>query len=176
MNRQQKYNAAVRRAAATPAPGPLAAALFTPPRRVAGLELRPFVNSDVLLMQKLNSALLVLCMESTQEGADKKDLEFPNESALEVAYILLHTPAECRELLRRGADALREAAIVELADTNRVNPADLADLKQGLVLHLADAMKTWMAHRAPSTPGETFTQPPGAPTTASDGSSTSSAG
>jgi hypothetical protein len=178
MPAQEAFNRAAARAAALPAPGPLAAALAAAPKVIGPWTLRPFTAADFVVLQLLESPLIALLIRAAapdpSDQSNQSDRSNPPESVadtLEALWLLTHTPREARALLAAGRPAYRERALADLTESPDFNPTFLAEAQQHLALELVRCLTTWVDYRAPKAEGDTtvFTQP-GPPPTASAGS------
>ena len=106
-----------KRAAATPFPGPLADAFLHDAIQVDDqLFVRRIVASDWKILQWLDSPICKQMLEFQKEEKLRDPVPFTDEEEWEMAWQFTHSPKECRELMAKGREVFRAAAI-EFGDT-----------------------------------------------------------
>lgn len=157
-----------------PAPGPVARAFLPEPIRAAGLEFRAVTLMDWLLIERLGIPMGRILAEGRKPAAERDESLWDGTKAILVAWVLTHSHAEGRALLNRGRDVFEDTALGEIAGPRDI--LALAEIDDAIARSLNAAAETAMAYRSPNAKdGSVFTPPPGAATTAPDGSSMSSA-
>lgn len=129
-----------KRASADPLPGPLKEAFCDGPITVGGKTVYKVVPRHFAALKALDSPLISVLQDVVQTG--KVDTEFTDEQAWEICWIFTHTGKEVREILAKGANAVKEASQTEVGDAEDypVNLVTMAVMEQ-LKRHLATAVK-----------------------------------
>lgn len=112
---QQLNNLANKRAIADPLPGPAGKAFCSGPITVGGKTVYKVVPRYFQALKAINSPLITIMQDVVSNG--KVDTEFKDEEGWEICWIFTHTGKEVREIIGRGANALKEAAMTEIGES-----------------------------------------------------------
>lgn len=160
--------AEIDRAGTLPLPGPLARAFTTPEIDACGLQFRPVVHSDHLVLQQLDSPLLQNLAAAATPADQRQPVAATDEEVLELIYLLTTPPRQARAELARGRQFFRDRALEAIGD--RFHTATLVRLAATARQHYLDSWATAVAYEnAPDPDAAVFTMPPITPATASVG-------
>lgn len=138
---------AVRRASASPLPGPLFDAFASEHViQVGEIKVRKIVSNDWPIFEKLQSPLIELTKEKAQNDGGAVDLTVTNEQECEMVWQFTHTPRECRELMAEGREAFRERAVLEVGDS--IDQPTVKLIIMAIMEHLKRSWQTCLEHQA----------------------------
>ena len=160
-------------ASAHPLPGPLLDAFLSTQISAAGLTLQPIVASQITLLKRIESPILLRMAELAKPVEERMAVTFTDEDIYELLFIFSRPIGELRALFSRiGREAFREAALEAVGD--KLPPLAAQSLEAKVWDHFAAAFDTAVGYRAPDDgSGTVFTPPPAVPVTGSAGGSTS---
>lgn len=174
----------LKEAAIATLPGPLREAFAGETPTIHSFTIRPLTVGMLALLTRINSPLLDVAKvlrlnhEKPQEElqAVLQTIPPPDPEAMTETVFVFTTPAaEVRQLLARGRDAFREAALTKVGD--KLSPAQMADLETacGAQFFLGFATVVEFEPLREDLPQNFPSPPAAAPAMASAGGSTSSA-
>lgn len=134
------------RASGDPLPGPLGDAFASGAIVVAGIAVRKVVAADWVFFKQLNSPIIRMVQEMQQNPEAPEEITFTEEENWELAWQFTHTPAQLREVLAKGREALTAVAVSEIGDnwpTETVKFVGAAVMEQ-----LERQWKTALKHKA----------------------------
>jgi hypothetical protein len=108
---------AAKRAESNPLPGSLGDAFLSGPITIAGHEVRKLVASDYVIFKFLDSPILRQLLELSKAADKQESVSFTDEEEWEMCWQFIHTPRECRELMKKGRESFRELCSVEIGDS-----------------------------------------------------------
>lgn len=85
-------------------------------RKPAEITLRPMVRADWLIFQRLNSPYYRHILELQKPEDQRQPVAFEDEEVYEAVFVFLGPPRASRELLAKGRQVFREAALGNTAD------------------------------------------------------------
>lgn len=169
--RNERRATAIAEAGRDPLPGPLMDAFTGVPDQVAGLQVRPLVHYDFVILRKLDSPLL-----RQFNGTDKTP--FTDEQGYEMIYQFTRPVRAAADLAAKGREVFQRTAVDEIG--MRLGPVEVALLVKAVEREFIRAFSTVIKYQAgapgPSANGEqVFPQPPADVKTGSAGGSITSA-
>lgn len=177
---------AMRQAAAEPLPGPLLEAFAGVPAHAGGLQVRPLVSYDWVILKRINSPLIrqlaavAAGMKGRRNGKDRKgkraETEWSDEQGYEMIYQFTRPAEELHRFFERhGAAAparFRSEAIAEIG--LKLRPLEVAALVPEVVRQFVASFDTRVLFE-PKDPDGGFPSPPPGATASAGGSITSAA-
>ena len=136
--------AAGRRAAATPLPGPLADAFGSNCIMVGTVAVRKIVNSDWSFFHKINSPLLEITKEKATGG--ELDLKVTELQEAEIVWQFTHTPKQCRDLFEKGKDVWENTVRAEVDDA--IDQPLIRLIIMAVMEHIGQSWKTTLEYKA----------------------------
>lgn len=119
--------------------------VVTEPPRLHGRTLVPVSASMIVILERINSPLLLLARLIGQHPDKtvnelnillKEQGQIEPEADIETIFCFLHPAAELRALLKRGRDIFKEAALNEIGE---LHPVIVTDLAKACGRHLAQS-------------------------------------